>query len=428
VIVHTWGRSASCTPAEQRVCSSEAEIADVVRAAAQAGRKVKAIGAGHSWSDCAMTDGVLVRVDGLSSVRVDKQRGLVRVGAGLPLRALNDALAAEGLALPIVGSIAAQSIAGVVSTGTHGSSLRHGNLSTGVVGLRIVNGRGEVVALEDSDPRLPGARVALGALGIVTEVTLRVGPAFKVVQEMEPVDFDRAVAALPALPHEAEYGKLWWFPHTNRALVFRGRRTTEPPTFSEQARALDERLLNGIVFAGLLGLGARAPALIPALNRMIALSYATPRRVVGRSDHVLSLAMPPRHRECEWAVPVDAGPALVRATRDLIERRGFRVNFIFEARFVRGDDTWLSPAYGQDVMQIGAYSANPGDHEAFFDAFAAIAREMGGRPHWGKEASFTPMDVAGWYPELPRFRALARDLDPDGVFRTPFVERVLGAD
>jgi L-gulonolactone oxidase len=423
----TWGRTFTCAPAEWARPTTEAEVVDVVRRATAAGRKVKVVGAGHSWSDMALTDGVVLQLDRLDRrVTVDKQRGLATFEAGIRLHALNDALAAEGLALPIVGSIDQQSLGGLLATGTHGSSLRHGNLSTQIVAMRIVTASGGIWALEEGDPRLPAARVALGAFGVVTQVTLRVDPAFTVAEETLPMSFDAAVAALPGLAAEAEYAKLWWIPHTDRAQLFRGARTTDPGTFSLRVRALDEHVVNAVLFAGLLRLGAWLPAVIPALNALIGAVYFRPTRVVGRSDHVLTLAMPPVHRESEIAIPAEHAGDALRRIRALVVERDLRINFILEARYVRADDSWMSPASGRDSVQIGAYTANATHCAAWHEGFAAIMADYGGRPHWGKEATFDSATVRRLYPMAERFGALVREADPTGTFRNAFVERVIG--
>ena len=414
--------SSDLTPAD------EAAVVALVKDAGRQGRRVKVVGSGHSWSDAAMTDGVLVELSKLVGVvEVDAQRRRVRVRAGTPLHVFNDALAGLGLALPIVGSVSAQTLGGLVATGTHGSSLRHGNLSTNIVGLRLVDGRGEVVVLEEGDPRLPGARVSLGALGIVTELTLRVDPAFTVAETTEPVSFEEGLTRLATLGEEAEYAKLWWLPHTGRAMLFRATRTDEPSNLSPLGRWVDANVLNAWVFPGVLGLGNLVPATIPALNALVAAAYFLPRRTVGRSDHVLSLAMPPRHRECEWAVPVANGTELCRRAEVLANEQKLKVNFICEARFVKADGNWMSPAHGQDVLQVGAYITNPRDATAWMGGFAAIARELGGRPHWGKHGveGLTSADVAGMWPAVDRFSNLAKELDPDGIFRNAFVDRVV---
>lgn len=422
-----WGRCASAEPVAIVEPATEAEVVAAVREAGARGRRVKVVGGGHSWSDIACTDGVMLRLDKLCRVlHVDRQQGRVTVEAGIRLRALNDALAAEGLALSIVGSIDRQALAGVIATGTHGSSLTHGNLSSFVVGLRVVLASGEVVDVAEDDPRLPGFRVALGALGVVVQVTLRVEPAFRLVEIAEPMPWDEALVALPSLARGEEYVKLWWLPHTDTVHVARYRRCDEPTTFRPWARWLDEHVINRFVFAALLAFGAAAPSFIPAINRLVAAVYFRRRRVCGRSDHVLTLAMPPVHRETELAIPLEHTVDALRRLRRLVERRRHRVDFIFEVRFVKGDDAWMSPAYGGDVAQIGAYAAGTPDRAAFFDTFAEVMSPYGGRPHWGKELWVHASDVTRLFPMAERFRALRDTLDPERRFGNAFLERVLG--
>ncbi len=423
----TWGRSHAVTPAGWAHPADEAEVCDVVRGAAAAGRTVRVVGGGHSWSDGVVTDGVILRLDRLDQlVAVDEQRGLATAQAGMRLRAFNDALAARGWALAVVGSIDQQSLAGLLATGTHGSSLVHGNLSSFIVAMRIVTASGEVLVLDEGDPRLPAARVSLGALGVVTEVTLRVERAFQVAETTTPVSFEAGVAALATLAGESEWAKLWWLPHTDTALIFRGERCVSPATYSARRRAVDERVINAQVFRWVLALGSAVPALIPALNRLVAAIHFRAGRVVGRSDLVLSLAMPPVHRESEWAIPVAHAVEAIRRLRAAIDTQGLRVNFIVEARYVKGDANWMSPAYERDSIQFGAYVGGSPDREAFFAAAAAIAADYGGRPHWGKEGAFDAALIRRVYPQAAAFAALVRQLDPTGVFRNRFVERVIG--
>jgi FAD-linked oxidoreductase len=422
----TWGRTHSVVPARWEHPTNEAEVQLAVRRAAADGLVLRVVGAGHSWSDAAITGGVLVSLDGLDRLlSVDLDRGTATAQAGMRLSAFNTALAEAGAGLPIVGSVSKQSLAGLLSTATHGSSLVHGNLSSFIVAMRLVTADGEVLVLEEGDPRLPAARVSFGALGVITEVTLRVQRAFRVAETQVPMTFDAAVRALDTLPSEVEWGKFWWLPHTDDALIFRGERTTEASTFSKGGRWVETHLLNLAAFRGVIELGGVAPALIPRLNRVVAAAHFRPKRTVGRSDLVLSLAMPPRHRESEWAVPVEAGPELLRRLKDVIERRRFRVNFILEARFVKADTNWMSPAYGRDSMQIGAYVGKSPDCQAYYDAMAELAADYGGRPHWGKDGAFTADLLRARYPQCDAFSALVLAMDPKGVFANAFVRRVM---
>ena len=179
VSTRNWAGNQRCVPAAVHQPASTDEVASIVRQAAEAGRRVKAIGGGHSFTDAAMTDGDLISLDAMRRVlRVDGTD--VTVQAGIRLCDLNEQLAGQGLAMPNLGDIDRQSIAGATSTATHGTGAGLGNLATTIVGVELVTGDGSVVrADEHNDPELLRvARVGLGALGIVTEVTLRCVPAF----------------------------------------------------------------------------------------------------------------------------------------------------------------------------------------------------------------------------------------------------------
>jgi L-gulono-1,4-lactone dehydrogenase len=418
-----WARNVTSRPAAWRAPADEAELSELVRGAG--GRSVRVVGAGHSWSAIAAPEQLAVTTERLAGV-VHCDDARVTVRAGTRLRDLNDALAAEGRALPIVGSIAAQTIAGMIGTGTHGSSLVHGNVSSLVEGLRLIDGHGEVHALAGDDPRLDGARVHLGALGIVTEVTLRIGPAFQLAETVENVPIGEVPAALEAIARSAEYVKLWWMPHTPFASVFRYARVDEPtstrPSPVRQRRG-DDRLHTWL-FPALLRIGRLRPLVAP-ISRAVARSFARPRRV-GPSTLMLSTPMPARHRETEAALPLArAGEAIERVAR-CIDRDRLIVNFPLEARFVRGDGAWLSPAYGGETCQLGAYCQGSGS-DAYFAAFWREMRALGARPHWGKELDHTAGEVRAAWPLADKFLALRDQLDPDRVFVSAFHTRVLGA-
>ncbi|MCA9682429.1 MAG: FAD-binding protein, partial [Myxococcales bacterium] len=235
-VIHNWARTHSCRPQRVARPENEAALRTLVREAAAAGSKIKVIGARHSWSDIAMSEGVLVSLDAMQELlAVDLEAGRVRVQAGVRLHRLVELLAAQGLALAIVGSVLEQSIAGVMATGTHGSSLVHGNIPSHVVGLRMVTAGGEILELGEGDPRLRGARVGLGALGVITEVRVRVEPLFRLRETTQILSFDEAVASVDAIARSAEYVKLWWLPHTDAVMVFRCERTREPGRLSPLA-------------------------------------------------------------------------------------------------------------------------------------------------------------------------------------------------
>src|SRR6266545_7881666 len=265
-----WSRTVTSRPASWEMPETEDAIVRCVRDAAAGGRRVRVVGAGHSWSQIAVPDDIAVSLDDWSGV-IAEGTGTVTVRAGTRLRDLNAALAARGLALPILGSIAQQSVAGAVGTGTHGSSLVHGNLSSLVESARLVSGSGEVVDLAAGDERLDGVRVHLGALGVVTDLTLPVVPAFRLAETIEEVPVAAVASRLGSIGGSAEFVKVWWLPHTPTALVIRHDRTEEPasrrpsPRFQ---RRVDDRIVHRLVLPAVFAVNNRRPGSVPPVNRV----------------------------------------------------------------------------------------------------------------------------------------------------------------
>ena len=420
-----WARTVVTRPASWAEPKSEGELVELVRASA--GRRLRVVGGAHSWSRIAAPEDVAVSLAGMTGVvSIDRDRGEVRVRAGTRLRDLNAALADAGLALPIVGSIDQQSLGGLIATGTHGSSLAYGNLASLVRAMRLVTASGDVLDLHGHDPRLDGARVHLGALGIVTEVTVGIVPAFRLAETVEQIPIADVASAIETIAASAEYCKVWWLPHTPRAMVYRYERTEEPTSTSPdpaRQRWIDERIMHRFVFPLALRVG-RIPGLLRPVSRSAARSLVHPRRV-GPSTLMLSTPMPALHREAEAVLPMARAREGVDRVVRILDGRTIRANFPLEIRFVRGDRGWMSPAYGGDVCQIGAYCHGPWT-DAYFAAFWREMRACQARPHWGKELDHTADEVRALWPLAARFLALRDALDPRRLLASSFHERVLG--
>lgn len=424
-----WSGQHRVTPRRWLSPETEDELAMGLRGISLAGGRAKAVGSGHSWSDAAVPSDVGVELSRLRGVVAIDDGGSpsITIRAGTRLEEITAALDARGLAMPILGSIAKQTIAGAIATGTHGSSLRYGNLASLVTALRLVTAQGEVLDLVEGDPRLAAARVHLGALGVVSQVTLRVTRAFTLAEEREPMPIGRVIEELDVIAGSAEYVKLWWLPSTGKVVVFRYHRTDERPRHSQLWSFVDEKVVNRAVFEGALRLVGRFPRATGALNGAVASTYLRPGRRVARSDRAFNLAMPPNHREAEWAFGMASAPRALAELADTIERSRLRVNFPCEIRFVQRDDAWLSPAYERDACHIGIYQAESPDLAAYFAAGARIAARHDARPHWGKELPWGREELAPRYPKLAAFTQLAETLDPVGIFENDFTIRVLGA-
>src|SRR2546430_2101472 len=319
-----WGRNQQCNPAAVEAPTSELEVVEAVQRAKRAGQTVKVVGAGHSFTGIACTDGRMLRLGRLNRiVAMDRDAGTVTVEGGIPLWQLNDELETRDLALPNLGDIDRQSISGAIATATHGGGKGFGGLATFVTALEIVTADGEVLRCSrDEEPEVFAcARVGLGALGAGG------------IGKTEVVDVSHRVLC-------------------SRRLV-----------------------------------------------RFVEMEYAIPRAELGKT--------------------------LLRV-RDLIEGEGLAVNFPIELRVAAADDIPLSTASGRETGYLAVHLSAGTPFDQYFRGVEAIMDDVGGRPHWGKMHYQTAETLAPRYPEWARFQAVRARLDPEGRFRNPYLDRVLG--
>jgi FAD/FMN-containing dehydrogenase len=422
-----WSRVHAARPLAWESPRSNAEVADLLARARHAGQRVRPMGARHSWSPIARPEHVALDLENMRSVlAIDAAARTARVQGGIHLFELTAALDRVGLAMPILGSISAQTVAGATSTGTHGSSLVHGNLSSLIEEMVIVTPRGGELRLGRGDPRLAAARVGLGALGVVVELTVRVVPSFVLIGEVEVVKIRDAAKDLAAIASSCELVKIWWLPGARGAHVFRYHRSALPPVDVSGTRTFDERVVNRYVFPMVLAAAGRWPSITRPINDFVARAYLERPGVPMQSHFAFNVAMPPIHREMEYAFALDDAPDAIIELADVIDRERIAVNFPVEIRFVREDSAWMSPAYGRPTVQLGAYMTDAPGRARLFHAFERIAHARRARPHWGKEMDVDASYVASVFPEARAFRSLAHELDPDGTMRNAFLDRVLG--
>lgn len=427
-----WGRNQSCAPVAVEAPESELEVVEAIRRARAAGQTVKVVGAGHSFTDIACTDGRQLRLDHLDRVlSVDRDAGTATVEGGIPLWKLNEELAQRGLALPNLGDIDRQSISGAISTATHGGGKRFGGLATFVTAMELVTAEGEVLrcSAEEEPEVLACARVSLGALGVITKVTLRCEPAFRLHSIERPRPLDALVDDLDDIVETNEHIDCYWFPHTDVATVKVSNRTDAPVrTKSGWKRWRDETLLPNYAFGALAAVGRLQPARVPANMKLVAGGIGK-TELVDVSHRVLCSRRLVRFVEMEYAIPrAELAKTLLRV-RDLIEAEGLSVDFPIELRVAAADDIPLSTASGRETGYLAVHlsSGTPNAKiERYFHGVEAIMNEVEGRPHWGKMHYQDASTLAPRYPEWKRFRAVRARLDPDGRFRNRYLDRVLG--
>jgi FAD-linked oxidoreductase len=424
-----WAGDQHCAPAQIARPTSEDELAQTVARAAARGLPIRAAGSGHSFTDIACTDGLLIDTTGMQRViDADAESGLVTVQAGITLHALGLENARHGLALENQGDIDAQSLAGALATATHGTGARFGNLSTRVVGMRLVTASGDVVDVTDaSDPEaLRAARVSLGALGIASQVTIECLPLYTLQRHDQPLPLADVLDRLDEYVDGPDHFEFFLWPYTRTALTRSTVRSDAAPRPQAQwKRTLQEQVIENQVLKLSCGTGRRFERLVPRLNRMMAAAMSE-ARVQDHAYKVYATRRDVRFTETEYAIPrAHAREALERALA-LVERRKLPILFPFEVRFAAGDDAFLSTAHERETCYIAAHQYTGMEFESFFRGFEEIMDSYGGRPHWGKRHYQSAATLRERYPEWDRFQAVRARLDPDGVFANDYTRRVLG--
>ncbi len=424
-----WAGDQRCTPAALQMPRSIGEIAGAIELAGRRGRGVRVAGAGHSFGENVLTDGLMVKLDRLAGVLdIDRDSGLVRVQGGITIRELSRELARHGLAMENLGDIDVQTIAGAISTATHGTGARLANISSQVVELTLVLADGST--LQCSRERKPevfrAARVGLGALGVIAEVTLHCVPAFTLRGVDAPAPLDATLERFEELALANDHFEFFVFPHARTALTRTNNRSEHAPRPRGRAAAyLNDVLLTNHAFELFCRAGRRMPRMIPRLNRLVTALASRSERLES-SAAIFASPRLVRFTEMEYALPREHTPQAVRAVMRMIERERFDVPFPIEVRTVARDDAFLSTAAGRDSGFIAVHMYRGMAWEPYFRAVESIMDELDGRPHWGKRHFQTAATLRSRYPEWDRFQAIRAQLDPRGRFANEWTERALG--
>jgi len=420
-----WAGNQRTDPVRTVAAHDTGEVVAAVKDAARDGLRLKAIGSGHSFTAIAVPDDVAVRAPSDPRLLQVDATGLATVPAGMTLRTLNPLLWARGWALPNLGDIDAQTVAGAIATGTHGTGARHRGLADQVRALELVTADGAVRSCSPSENAdvFAAARVGLGALGILVSVTLQTVAAFRLhaIEAARPLE-----GALELFDGEDDHVEFYWFPHTDVAATKRNNPTdADGPTRGRVSEWVGDELIGNGAFALVSRLGAAAPSLVPRLNRFAAGQFAH-SEYVDRSYRVFTSPRRVRFLEMEYAVPRAALPDAFAGLRRVVQRHGQAVTFPVEVRVAAADDIPLSTAAGRDSAYLAVHVHRSEPHEAYFGAIEAVMRDLDGRPHWGKLHTRTAADLRSAYPGFDAFVALRDRLDPERRFGNAHLERVLG--
>ncbi|MFI7421631.1 D-arabinono-1,4-lactone oxidase [Nonomuraea sp. NPDC049684] len=425
MVFTNWAGNQTGAPAEVRTPASVADVVQAVRDASAAGRRLRMVGTGHSFTGVALTDGIMLRPEGLSGIR-SAGEDRVTVLAGTPLKVLNELLDQRGLALANMGDITEQTVAGAIQTGTHGTGRDSGGLADQVAELELVLADGSVVTAVPGEDLFDAARVGLGALGVLTAVTFRVEPAFLLRNRRRRMTLTDILGSLDSLTSANEHLDFFWLPHTDACLVKTNNRDAGPARPPSPFKHwLDNVFLENTVFGAACAVGGRRPALIPRINAISAAALGD-SEAVDTSYKVFTARRDVRFLEMEYAVPREHLAQALRETRDLIDRMDWKITFPVEVRVTPPSDAWLSTAYGRDSAYVACHIYRPTPNPAYFEGVEEIMNRLDGRPHWGKMHTRDAAYLRKVYPRFDDFVALRDRLDPRRVFTNDYLDVVLG--
>ncbi|GAA5069311.1 D-arabinono-1,4-lactone oxidase [Nocardia callitridis] len=422
-----WAGDQRCAPAIFAAPRTTDDIAEILSRANASGQTVRVAGAGHSFTDAVLTDGVLLDLRRMNRVLdVDPATGRVRVEAGISINAASNALHDYGLAFPNLGDIDVQTIAGATATATHGTGATKQNISAALHAVEVMRADGSTVHLDaDTDPDgWRAARVSIGALGVVTAVTLQLVDSFVLDGVERPIALDAVLADLDAHIDDNDHFEFYMFGHSSVAMTKRNNVIqSQAQPRSKVADWFGDTLLSNHAFDALCRLGRGRPGLIPLIHRGAARAGSY-RRQIDRSYRVFSTPRLIRFTEMEYAVPRAHSVEAIRAIKELSKR--FDTPMPIEVRWVAADDAFLSPATGRATCYIAVHQYRGMPFEPFFRACEAVFDEFGGRPHWGKRHFKNAEQLRGLYPEWDRFAEVRARFDPQGRFANDYLNRVLG--
>lgn len=423
-----WAGNQRATSVNMLKPRSEDELQQIVQQAMRLDKRVKAVGSGHSFTGIAVAEEWLVDLSQYASlVSINVEQSTVEVQAGMLLADLNEALHRQGFAMQNLGDIAYQTIAGSISTSTHGTGAKFTGIAGQVVGLRIVLADGSIVECSafSNQELFDCARVGLGAIGLLSTITLKVVRAFNLSVVEEPMRVDEILKNIDTHIDGNDHFEFFWVPHTGWALTKRNKRTTEAADpMSKISHWYSKTLMENYAFGAVCMLGRARPSLIPKLAK--ALPNSGRNEYCDASYKVFASKRVVRFYEMEYAIPREACVEALSRVRRMVKDSGFFLNFPVEVRFTAPDEIPLSTASNRESAYIAVHIYKGMDFVPYFKEVESIMNSYQGRPHWGKLHFQSATSLAGLYPQFEKFRSVRNSVDPKRLFSNKYLQTVLG--
>ncbi|MBD9555095.1 D-arabinono-1,4-lactone oxidase [Ensifer sp. ENS03] len=401
-----WVGNQSCIVRHRGAPESEAALAEMVREATAQGLNVRCAGSGHSFTPVALTSGLQLTLSSMQGVvNIDSTRKRVAVKAGTTINQLGKVLKENGLSLINQGDIDSQALAGALTTGTHGTGARLGNMASQIVGMRLVQPDGSILVVDETTPDLlEAARVSVGMLGVISEITLQAMESYNLHENLWRCTFDEMIEQHDELAAKHRHFGFFWCPVPESRHCYCLPDTASVSTTDKTSDVCEMKVID---------ITEEAP-----MERGF--------EKIAYSSEIYPIEYVPNFHELEYAVPVAHGKEAVKAVRKLMLEKHPTCIYPIEYRFTAGDTGWISPFFEQDSITL-SISGEPGtDYWEYLKDVDTILRQYGSRPHWGKLHFLGAEDVTALYPRAGDFRALRAKVDPEGRFLNDHLQQLFG--
>ncbi|WP_457586750.1 D-arabinono-1,4-lactone oxidase [Ensifer canadensis] len=401
-----WVGNQSCIVRQRGAPESEAALAEMVREATSQGLNVRCAGSGHSFTPVALTSGLHLTLSNMQGVvNIDQARKRVAVKAGTTINQLGKVLKSSGLSLINQGDIDSQALAGALTTGTHGTGATLGNMASQIVGMRLVQPDGSILVVDETTPDLlEAARVSIGMLGVISEITLQAMDSYNLHEKLWRCTFDEMIEQHDELAAKHRHFGFFWCPVPESRHCYCLPDTASVSTTDRTSDVCEMKVIDI----------TDRPPMEQGFEK------------IAYSSEIYPIEYVPNFHELEYAVPVAHGKDAVKAVRKLMLEKHPTCIYPIEYRFTAGDTGWISPFFEQDSITLSV-SGEPGtDYWEYLKDVDTILRQYGSRPHWGKLHFLGAEDVTALYPRSGDFRALRARIDPEGRFLNDHLRQLFG--
>jgi len=413
-----WGGNVRFNPEQVMTPANTQDIIAIVHQARNRKKKIRVIGAGHSFSPLVATNQYLIDLKHMNQLlSVDHKALTATFAAGVNIRQLTTELWQHGLALANQGDINHQTLAGAISTGTHGTGMNFGSLSSFVTALEFVDGTGQVQNIDTTmpDDLIYAAQIQLGTFGILTKITVQCEKRFVLRDVRQIYTLEDCLQRIDDQIKSQRHVEFFWFPYSKLAQIKALNVVDLPNPRSKIAAFFNDEIVERYLYSGLCEMTKKIRPMAKHTSRLCG-SLMPTSDYADWSYRVFPSSRKVRFTEMEYAVPLVAGIDCFNTIKDMIHSKKMRVFFPLEYRVAAADKAWLSPFYDRPSAIISLHVFKGIEQDRFFAEAEAIFRSFHGRPHWGKIHKLSAEQISSLYPKWKDFSNLRKKYDPENIF------------